>query len=278
VVESSPSGAQVIVDGESRGVTPVELSLRPGPHVLELHGGGEPRVIPLTVTAGAQVSQYIELPQAASTPGALRVRTDPAGAQIRIDGRPRGISPLTIGDLAPGEHEVALENDRGSVTQTVTIEAGATASLVVPLTTAMFAPVSGWVTLTAPVEVQLFERGALLGTSAADRIMLAAGVHDLELVNDTLGYRQVRSVEVVPGETLHVAVELPDGTLALNASPWAEVWVDGERVGETPLGNLPVSIGPHEVLFRHPDLGERRHAVTVTAIEPARLSVDLSRP
>jgi PEGA domain len=63
----------------------------------------------------------------------------------------------------------------------------------------------------------------------------------------------------------------------LNAVPWAEVWVDGEKIGETPIGNLSLSLGPHEVVFRHPELGEQRHAALVTLKTPARLSVDLRK-
>jgi hypothetical protein len=278
IVESNPPGAQVIIDGEARGVTPLNLSLRAGAHVLELHGSGEPRVIPLTVAAGSQVSQYIELPRVVVRPGQLQVRTDPAGAQITIDGEPRGLTPITIADLQPGEHDVLLESDLRSVRHTVRIEAGTTASLVVPLTAAAAAPTSGWVSVVAPVDVQLFEDGRLLGTSQSERIMVAAGQHTLEIVNETLGYRETRIVEVQPGGVATIAIELPQGTLALNASPWAEVWVDGERVGDTPIGNLPVTIGPHEVVFRHPELGEQRHAVTVTTSNPGRLSVDMRRP
>jgi hypothetical protein len=63
----------------------------------------------------------------------------------------------------------------------------------------------------------------------------------------------------------------------VNAIPWADVSVDGQPVGQTPIGNLALTIGPHEVLFRHPQLGEQRHAVTVTMKAPARLSVDLRK-
>jgi hypothetical protein len=38
-----------------------------------------------------------------------------------------------------------------------------------------------------------------------------------------------------------------------------------------------VPIGPHEVVFRHPQMGEQRHAITVTLAAPARLSVNLRR-
>jgi hypothetical protein len=36
-----------------------------------------------------------------------------------------------------------------------------------------------------------------------------------------------------------------------------------------------VSVGTHDIVFRHPDLGERHQTVVVTATEPARVSVDL---
>ena len=43
------------------------------------------------------------------------------------------------------------------------------------------------------------------------------------------------------------------------------------------LGNLSLAIGTHEVVFRHPDLGERKETVTVTTLAPARLGVDLRK-
>jgi hypothetical protein len=61
----------------------------------------------------------------------------------------------------------------------------------------------------------------------------------------------------------------------LNASPWAEVWIDGQKVGDTPLGNISLPIGSHEIVFRHPQLGEKRHAVSVTVGVPVRLSVEM---
>ena len=72
-------------------------------------------------------------------------------------------------------------------------------------------------------------------------------------------------------------VEWPKGSIAINALPWADVWIDGERIGETPIGNLQLAIGPHEILFRHPELGEQKYATTVTLSAPARVSVDLRK-
>jgi hypothetical protein len=123
--------------------------------------------------------------------------------------------------------------------------------------------------------VEIREQGRLLGTTDTDRIMMAAGRHDLELVNEALAYRATRTMQVPPGKVASLALELPNGTVNLNAMPWAEVWIDGHRVGETPIGNLNVPIGPHEVVFKHPQLGEKRHAISVTLSSPVRLSVDM---
>jgi hypothetical protein len=68
------------------------------------------------------------------------------------------------------------------------------------------------------------------------------------------------------------------GTVSLNAVPWAEVWIRGEKVGDTPMANLPLPVGTHEITFRHPDLGEQTRTVTVTTTESARVSVDLRPP
>jgi hypothetical protein len=274
-MSTNPPGAKLFVDGVKRGVTPLTVTLEAGAHALELRGDGPARLMPITMTAGAQVSQYIELPKTASTFGHLQVRTDPAGARVSVDGVPRGSSPVTVAELMPGEHTVLLDSERGSVKQIVTIEAGITASLMVPLGTADGAPVSGWIAVTAPADVQVFENARLIGTSESDRLMVSAGRHDIEVVNEALGYRTARTVQVVPGKVTPVKIDFPKGTIALNAAPWAEVWVDGEKVGETPIGNLSLAIGSHEIVFRHPDLGEQRHAATVTLNSPARLSVDL---
>src|SRR5262249_23621919 len=121
----------------------------------------------------------------------------------------------------------------------------------------------------------VFEDGRLIGTSEMDRIMLPAGEHFLELVATSVGFRATRSVRVTAGQTLALGVELPRAPLSINAVPWAEVFIDGVRIGETPLGNVSQRLGPHEIVFRHPELGERRVNATVTLNEPARISVDM---
>jgi len=275
-VQTNPPGAAVFVDGVAHGNTPARVSLNAGSHILELRGRGVPRVIPISITAGAEASQYLELPETPSV-GSLIVQSDPAGAKVTIDGVDHGPAPANVAGLAPGEHDVVVQGESGPpVKQKVVIQAGVTASILTPVATAPAAgPVSGWLTVKAPVSVEVREGGRRIGTSDTDKIMMAAGRHDVELVNETLGYRATRSVQVPPGKVAGLSVDMPQGTININAAPWAEVWIDGRRVGETPIGNLPISIGSHEVVFRHPQLGEKRQAVSVTLNAPVRLSIDM---
>jgi hypothetical protein len=84
-------------------------------------------------------------------------------------------------------------------------------------------------------------------------------------------------VEVPAGGAATIKIDVPDGLVNLNASPWAEAWIDGRRIGETPLANIKMPLGDHEALFRHPQLGERRQTFTVTANEPTRVALDLRK-
>jgi hypothetical protein len=274
-VTSNPSGVPVSVDGVDRGVTPARITLAPGSHILELRRG-VPRVIPFTLSAGAEVSQYLEFAEAPLL-GHLAVQSEPAGARVFVNGIERGVTPVTLDDLTPGEHDVMLQTELAVSRHRVTVAAGGTASLVVPIAGAASGPVSGWIAIKAPFRIEIHEQGRLLGTNDAERLMLSAGRHELEFVNASLAYKVTRVVQVPPGRTASIELELPRGVVSLNASPWAEVWINGERVGDTPLGNLSMPIGAHELVFRHPQFGEKRHAISVTLGAPVRVSVDMKQ-
>jgi hypothetical protein len=277
-IGTTPIGIAVTVDGQARGLTPLTVQLDPGAHIVKLQRGTEERTISVQVASGADMTQHYEFaPQAAPAPqtSTLSVTTDPTGARVLIDGEAKGTSPVTIPDLAAARHRVTVIGENGSVERQVTTEPGVTSSVVfslprVPATTA------GWLSVTSPFEVQIVERGEVIGTSASPRFMVPAGAHEVELVNDALGFRERRKIDVAQNGTAAVKVDAR-ATVSANARPWAEVIVDGRAMGQTPLANLSLTLGPHQFLFRHPELGERQQTLLVTAKGPNRISVDLSR-
>ena len=276
-VTTTPAGANVVIDGQQRGQAPMTIELAAGEHVLQVALDGSSRTIPFKVNPGVEVSQVIDLPKVVAATGQLQIRTEPSGARVLVDGQKKGPSPVTVDNLAPGVHMVTVEGPSGSMTQDVTVQSGATASLVVPLNAPPAAPTTGWIAVSAPIELQLLEKGQPLGTSRSDKIVLPAGRHDIDMVNDAVGFRTTRSVTVLAANVSALKVDLPKGSISLNAQPWAEVFIDGNRIGETPIGNVQVALGQHEVVFRHPELGEQRFTPTITLNAPVRLSADFRR-
>jgi PEGA domain len=129
----------------------------------------------------------------------------------------------------------------------------------------------------SPIELHVLDGERVLGSSQDGPIMTRAGRHEFEFVNSVIGYRVRREVDVKAGEITALSVTLPNGTLNINATPWAAVWIDGTAYGETPLGNLSIVPGEHEIVFRHPQLGERRERIIVRPETPGRVAVNLQR-
>ena len=277
-IETQPPGAELLIDSVSRGTAPLAVAIDPGPHLITVRRSGVERHVRVTVAAGAQMSQYFDLTSSvpAASSGRLSILTDPPGARVTVDARPRGVSPLLIDDLAVGEHTVIVTSDAGSARRTVVVNAAVAKEVVFSLPRSR-APSAGWLAVASPFPVDIVEREEVIGTSGTAKIMLPSGRHDVVLRNDDLGYVVPQTVDVVAGRTALVEVTPPTGLLSVNATPWADVLIDGRPAGQTPLGNLKVAIGPHQITFRHPELGERTTQVVVAAQGVSRVAVNLSK-
>jgi hypothetical protein len=131
--------------------------------------------------------------------------------------------------------------------------------------------------VSASIELHVLDGERVIGSSVDGPIIAAAGRHEFEFVNSALGYRARHVVDVKAGQVTPLLVPVPNGNLNVNAQPWAAVWLDGTSIGETPLGNLSVVPGEHEILFRHPQLGERRERMIVRAGVETRVAVNLQK-
>ena len=277
-INTRPNDAEVLIDGTRRGTTPLTLALTPGTHTVTVRSAGDERVVPLTIASGAEVSHYFEMKavEPAVVVGRVSVVTDPPGARVSVDGKARGTSPITVTDLTPADHKVTVTSDTGSVERTVTVTAGGVASVMFSLPK-VAGPVGGWLAIAAPFDVEVVEHDDVIGTGGTSKIMLAAGRHDLTLMNRMLGYQEARRIDVAAGKTMSIKVDPPKVSISVNARPWADVSLDGASLGQTPISNFLVAVGTHEMVFRHPQLGERRQSVIVTVKGPNRIAADLTK-
>jgi hypothetical protein len=250
-------------------MTPLTLQLPAGKHVVELHRNGATRQFTLDIGAGEDVDRRVDW-SGVKPVGSLAVASQPPGARVIIDGKFRGVTPMTISDLAIGSHAVVLDGKEGSVRRTVMIKAGSEETLDESI-------FSGWIAIFAPFELKITEGKHFVGTTESGKIILPAGRHELLLTNAALGYRETRVLDVNPGQTTSLTIEAAEGIVRINAPAGTEVSIDGQRVGVTPLGDLHVAIGSREIVCKHPQLGQQRVVTDVTRSAPVEVNIDFGK-
>ena len=120
-VRSTPAGAGVVVDGQSRGVTPLDLrELAFGAHTIAVsHPGHDARQRRVTLSERRPArSVDFELrpttvpahaTTAANSTGSLQVASRPSGAQVFVDDYLIGTTPLLLSNVAAGSRRLKIE-------------------------------------------------------------------------------------------------------------------------------------------------------------------------
>lgn len=121
LIRSMPGGAQVTVNGERRGATPLTVQdLAYGTHTVRVtRPGYEPDTRRVTLSRrqpSASVTFTLDPVRAAEPArpagaGGLVVESRPAGARVVLDGKPVGTTPLVLADVGAGPHQVRLERE-----------------------------------------------------------------------------------------------------------------------------------------------------------------------
>ena len=106
-VETNPEGAEVFVDGESRGFTPVEIDgLTIGEHEILIKKSGYrsiERKVEVT-DEGVVISELLE-----EGFGDVIIASKPKKAKVIFDGEEKGETPLSINDVPLGKHWITLK-------------------------------------------------------------------------------------------------------------------------------------------------------------------------
>lgn len=200
--------------------------------------------------------------------GRLQVDSNPSGAHVMVDGQEKGITPLTIGDLAAGKHTIVLRSEEGSVERAIVVAADKTTQV----NEAIF---SGWVHVSSPIELEIADGTRAVRLDDSNQVLLPPGPHELTFENRAYRFVETRKVTVLPGDTALLNVQPPRSSLSITATTPAEVLVDGSLVGGTPLTNFPLDVGTREITVRNAAGMERRSTITVT-VEPIAMMVDFS--
>ena len=208
-VSSDPAGAEVLVNGISRGQTPCRIDRIPGGTVnLEIKAVGfQPDVRQVSLAAGE--AQKIEV-QLKPLPGTLRIVSIPEGARVYIDDEFKGESPFDLANAKPGTYRVRVEKPgHETVARDVTLDKGGSVTEEFRL-----AKNTGRLELvTAPAGSTVLIDGKKVGitltrgtdtTAVSDPLAIEdvlEGQHQVEIFRKGFA-SQKRTVEVKRGETL----------------------------------------------------------------------------
>lgn len=220
------------------------------------------------------VSKAVEEEKPAPPPpaqglSALTVITSPPGAQVRIDGKEKGRTPLTITDAQPGERKVEVSRPgHATVTKTVAVKLGEPAMVEIKLE-----PKTARIHVDAPENAAVFINGTRVGTGPVTKDV-AEG--DLKITVEKEGFSPFTQTAAARiGETVKVTASLrPLGKGAINvtAIPWANVYLNGREAGVTPRVARDVPEGKVEVKLTHPAYRPFTSFVTVKADEQVEVA------
>ena len=277
-VESAPGeGARIFIDGKDTGrKTPATIKgISCGQHTVELKKKGfvgEKKIV--GVTSGEVVKARVNL---APNYAPLEIRTEPSGAEVSINGRRAGKSPIRIKRMTAGEHTiVAKMPDHHDTTRKFKLLPGKPLKLNIELR-----PAFGSIRITARRvdDAEVFVDGDGLGTTPIELKRIVSGPHTIRVVKE--GYKPYQTkVNVRDGkETLVTAVLKPNfGTLVITSKPAvANVTIDGKPRGKTPM-SIKLEPGTHDVVVAGIDEahGKVERMVKIRLRKKHKLNVKLS--
>ena len=226
--------------------------------------------------------------------GTIKFTSTPSGAGVFLDGNFKGVSPITIKDLAPGKHslkttKIGYKEYQQEVTVTVssllTISSDKTSiieAILSPLTATKEIDKPGEIFLSStPSDAKIYLNNLYKGVTPVILDNLTSGTYQLKLALS--GYQDYQQkVTVSSDKTTEVLAKLtvitPSyGKIEVTSVPSsAKVFLDaGQYMGKTPLTLNDISPGKHKVTLVLVDYEKYAKEVEVIAGKTIDLSTTL---
>ncbi|MBI2970084.1 MAG: PEGA domain-containing protein [Gammaproteobacteria bacterium] len=241
-VETEPAGAEIIIATPFQVRFADHFLIRSGSHEIEVAAEGY-HPVHETLRVGEEQNQHVAY-ALTKLPGHVRVETGSiSGARVVIDSEERGQTPLTVRELPPGEHALAVTLDRYLPYQgSVAVEGrDIEQKLELELT-----PAWGDITLSSrPAGAEVYVNEERVGRTPLVTPVLQ-GRHELRVqLSGYKAWQQGITVTANEPQALpEIALEPADAVVLLDTVPSrANVIVNGAFRGQTPL---EVSLTPGE--------------------------------
>ncbi len=231
IVQSDPTGAELSIDGASRGKTPLLISdLKPGKYRMKLVAPGyKPKETDIDVAGRKPVKYNMEL---SSDSASLTISSSPAGAGISINGGDRGVTPTTISKLPSGNYIIELNIPGYEASrQALKLTSGMNESV-----SAVLKPLPSTLKIVSdPAGAKVYVENQIKGNSPLELPALNPG--DYRIRVESLGYEPLaRNITIKPAAKLteEFKLEKNSGMLEITTEPaGVRILIDGHECGET---------------------------------------------
>jgi len=175
-VRSEPAGALIYSGDNDVGVTPATIQLLEGAHDLTVSKDGF-SAWDGNVVAEPNVSQTLPLIRLQPADARLRVNTIPRGANVTVNGRYRGQSPLTLSLTPDVDYQIGMSKAGYGVTsRSLRLQSAASESITVDLSARV-----GTVTMIVePADATVYVDGRARGTGKTI-VRLSSAPHRIEV-------------------------------------------------------------------------------------------------
>ncbi|MEH6616655.1 MAG: PEGA domain-containing protein [Porticoccus sp.] len=208
-------------------------------------------------------------------PGHLQITTNPADAEIWVDGQQVGISPMTVTPLSPGGHQLEIRAPRYYIHQSnVDIEGlDHNQTLNVDLDPAWGQIQLNSIPPNAVVTINNKPRGH---TPLTTELLTTGGIVSIVLK----GYKPWnKALQVPPGETLSVPeiiLEPADGVIEATSIPsGATITVDGQYRGTTPITLEVAANEKHQISLFLNGYATKKQSLLLAPGETEQLTISM---
>ena len=247
-VTSRPSGALVLLDQDTVGVTPLDVgALRPGAYQLVARK-----------EAYAPIDTFVFIRDAEPKRIALALRRL-AAERPAPEAPEEEAATQEPPEQAPSEQEASEQPEEEPA-----------------------APTTGQVIATSqPSGARVTLDGMVVGTTPLTTSEVSAGTHEVVFTLD--GHETARQrVTVEAGQEAFVQADLLQrtGLLIVRVEPWGSIYVDGTlRERDTDVQHrAALPVGTHRVRATHPTFGAAERTVEVRPGDTARVVIDFNAP
>jgi serine/threonine protein kinase len=245
VINSVPEGADVYIDNKYEGITPIKQEILPGTYKIRIKKGPDYKEIAdeMKVKAGETSSKHYALDAAYF----LEIKTIPDGAEVSIGGDYKGKTPLKL-ELASSKCRLKIEKGReySSIDESLTLNPG-----INSFERSLKRIGYSLSIRTYPVGARVSVGGELIGTTPVKKTDLF-GNYTLKIEKE--GYKTIEEPLTVQSDTEKrydlIKLELAVGKIILKVHPYANVFIDGEEIGEVPPTKIQkIKEGRHTIEF-----------------------------